>query len=257
MPGLHEYLSYEDAQRAFAPARLWELFDGDRARLNIAHECIDRHAADPARVAIWVAFADGHDEQLTFRAISELSARFAHWLTARGIGKGERVAIMLEPSLIFYAALFGAMRAGAIAVPLFTLFGPDGVRLRIEDCAPRLLLTNAEKAREMGDAPGVPLVIADDVLMRALAAYPEIFEPRTAADDLAIYQYTSGTSGSAAHPPRDHYAHGCGTVRHRDPAWRSVFLPIIACLGARLVARHPGAACARRTDRHVLWEIRR
>ncbi len=194
MPRLDEYLSYEDAQREFAPARLWELFDGDRSRLNIAHECIDRHAADAARVAIWVAFADGHDEQLTFRAISELSAQFAHWLVARGIGKGERVAIMLQPSLAFYAALFGAMRAGAIAVPLFTLFGPDGVRLRIDDCAPRLLLTNAEKARELGHAPGVPMVVADDALMRELAGYTEVHEPRTAADDMAIYQYTSGTT---------------------------------------------------------------
>ena len=48
---------------------------------------------------------------------------------------------MLEPSLAFYAALFGAMKLGAIAVPLFTLFGPDGVRLRVDDCTPRLLLT--------------------------------------------------------------------------------------------------------------------
>ena len=77
--------------------------------------------------------------------------------------------------------------------------------------------------------------------------------------DLPVHvrHHARAARGSAAHPPRDRYAHGCGTVRHRDPAWRSVFLPIIACLGARLVARHPGAACARRTDRHVLWEIRR
>ena len=224
MPRLNECLSYEDVQREFAPARLWELFDGNRSRLNIAHECIDRHAGDAARVAIWVAFADGHDEHLTFRAISELSAQFAHWLAARGIGKGERVAIMLEPSLTFYAALFGAMRAGVIAVPLFTLFGPDGLRLRIDDCAPRLLLTNAEKAREVGHAPGVPMVIADDALMHQLAAFPEEFEPRTAADDLAIYQYhvrhdARAARGRAAHAPRDRHADGCGTVWHRNPAW--------------------------------------
>ena len=47
---------------------------------------------------------------------------------------GDRVAIMLEPSLAFYVSLFGVMKLGAIAVPLFTLFGPDGVRLRIDDC---------------------------------------------------------------------------------------------------------------------------
>jgi acetyl-CoA synthetase len=194
MARLTEYTSYQDAQREFAPARLWELFDGDRVRLNIAHECIDRHVADSPHLAIWVAHADGHDERLTFREISELSARFAHWLAACGIGKGDRVAIMLEPSLAFYAALFGAMKAGAIAVPLFTLFGPDGVRLRIDDCAPRLLLTNAEKARELDAALDIPLAVAGDMLTRELGRYSEKFEPCTSADDMAIYQYTSGTT---------------------------------------------------------------
>ena len=45
---------------------------------------------------------------------------------------GDRVAIMLEPSLALDAALFGTIKLGAIAVPLFTLFGLDGVRSRIE-----------------------------------------------------------------------------------------------------------------------------
>ena len=53
---------------------------------------------------------------------------------------------MLEPSLPFYAALFGTMKRGAVAVPLFTLFGADGVRLRTKDCTPSLLLTTPEKA---------------------------------------------------------------------------------------------------------------
>ena len=194
MPKLTDYTRYHDAQREFASARLWELFDGDRARLNIAHECIDRHAADPARIAIWIAFADGHEQLLTFRRIADSSAQFAHWLTARGIGKGDRVAIMLEPSLAFYTALFGAMKTGAIAVPLFTLFGPDGVRLRVDDCAPSLLLTNAEKSLELGDVPGVPLVVADEAFMQELAVYPQHVDPQTTADDMAIYQYTSGTT---------------------------------------------------------------
>ena len=143
---LTDYTSYADAQRHFAPARLWELFDGNRSRLNIAHECIDRHATDPRRIAIRIAYADGRDEAITFRTISEASSQCAHWLADIGIVPGDRVAIMLEPSLAFYAALFGVMKLGAIAVPLFTLFGPDGVRLLIDDCTPRLLLTAPDKA---------------------------------------------------------------------------------------------------------------
>ena len=122
MSRLTDYTSYADAHRHYSAAALWELFDGDRTSLNIAHECVDRHAATD-RVAVRVAHADGRDEAITFRELSEWSARFAHWLAARGVAPGDRVAIMLEPSLAFYAALFGAIKRGAIAVPLFTLFG--------------------------------------------------------------------------------------------------------------------------------------
>ena len=75
MASLTEYTSFADAQAQFSAARLWELFDGDRERLNIAHECIDRHAgkADPAVI---VAHADGR----AFRS-KESRDRIAH---ARG-----------------------------------------------------------------------------------------------------------------------------------------------------------------------------
>src|SRR4051812_30045798 len=137
MSSLTAYTSYADAQSHWSSARLWELFDGDRERLNIAHECIDRHV-DGDRAAVIVVKTSGGEEVLSYRQISEDSARFAHWLVSNGVEPGDRVAIKLEPSRAFYAAVFGAMKAGAIAVPLFTLFGPDGVKLRVEDCKPRL-----------------------------------------------------------------------------------------------------------------------
>ena len=121
---LTDLTSYADAQAQFSSAKLWELFDGDRDKLNLAHECIDRHATDPGRTAVRIVRADGNDEVLTFLQIAEASSRFAHWLEHQGIGAGERIAVMLEPSLAFYAAVFGAIKQGAIAVPLFTLFRP-------------------------------------------------------------------------------------------------------------------------------------
>jgi acetyl-CoA synthetase len=145
-------------------------------------------------VAVRVAHADGRDETLTFRELSEWSSRFAHWLAARGIGPGDRVAIMLEPSLPFYAALFGAIRRGAIAVPLFTLFGPEGVRLRVADCTPRLLVTSAEKAEIARAIPGLAVVVADGAVLAALASHPVRYDVRSRADDLAVFQYTSGTT---------------------------------------------------------------
>src|SRR5213593_214884 len=193
MTRLTDYTTYADAHRHFSSAALWSLFDGDRESLNIAHECIDRYAGS-GRVAVRVAHADGHDEILSFHDLAEWSSRFAHWLTSRGVGRGDRVAIILKPSLAFYAALFGAIKRGAIAVPLFTLFGPDGFRLRVDDCTPKLFLTNAEKADTARAHDGLDVVVADDQLMTALAAQPTGYETRSASDDLAVFQYTSGTT---------------------------------------------------------------
>lgn len=193
MQKLTDYTAYADAQERFSTAALWELFGGNRTRLNIGHECVDRHVA-AGRVALRVAHADGPDEPISFTELAAWSSRVAHWLAAEGIAPGDRVAIMLEPSLPFYAALFGAMKRGAVAVPLFTLFGADGVRLRTQDCTPSLLLTTPEKAALLNGLEGPRIVAADDAFMAALTAFPHRYETTTASTDMAIFQYTSGTT---------------------------------------------------------------
>ena len=191
---LTDLSTWADAQAHFSSDGLWDLLDGTPERLNLAHECVDRHASDPGRVALRIALADGGDETILFRELADASSRFANLLVARGIEKGDRVAIMLEPSPEFYVCLFGAMKAGAIAVPLFTLFGPDGLRLRIDDCTPRLLVTNRAKRDTAQGIDGLDVIVADDGLMEMLAGYPADFTPTTRASDMAMYQYTSGTT---------------------------------------------------------------
>ena len=194
MPRLTDYTRFADAQAHAHSAALWELFDGDRERFNIAHECIVRHADGSARAAVRIAHADGRDEILSFDELAAGAARFAHWLDAQGIKPGDRVAFMLEPSLPFYVCLFGAMLMGAISVPLFTLFGPDALRLRIDDCKPSLLITNAEKAEMARNIDGLRVMIADEALLGEIAAQPSYYAPKTTGDDLAVFQYTSGTT---------------------------------------------------------------
>src|SRR3546814_17645175 len=80
---------------------------------------------------------------------------------------------MLEPSLPFYLSLFGAMMMGAISVPMFTLFGLDGLRLRLDDCKPKLLITNAEKAEIARPIDGVRVIVADDAQLAAMARSKE------------------------------------------------------------------------------------
>jgi len=194
MTKLTEYTRYADAQR-FADSRaLWELFSGGREYFNIAHECIARHADGSHRTAVRIAHADGSDEILNFDDIAAGSARFAHWLVENGIEPGDRVAFMLDPSLPFYLSLFGAMLMGAISVPLFTLFGLDGLRLRVDDCKPKLLITNPEKAGLARQIEGLRVVVADAGLLEEMARLPATYTPATRGDDMAVFQYTSGTT---------------------------------------------------------------
>ncbi|MFM0504838.1 acyl-CoA synthetase [Paraburkholderia caffeinilytica] len=193
MTRLTAYTSYADAQRHFSAQNLWDLVDGEPPLLNIAHECIDRYATED-RSAVIIAHAEGHDEVLSFRELSETSSQVAHYLHAEGVRAGDRIGIMLEPSLAFYASLFGVLKLGAIAVPLFTLFGPDGLRLRVQDCKPRILITNEEKAATAAAIEGMKTIVANHDWLQGLAAYPTHYESATHSDDLAIFQYTSGTT---------------------------------------------------------------
>src|SRR5580700_2749623 len=169
MAKLTEYTRYADAQAHADSKGLWDLFRGNRDQFNIADECIGRHADGSGRAAVRIAHADGSDTALSFDQIAAGSARFAHWLEENGIKPGDRIAFMLEPSLPFYVCLFGAMLMGAISVPLFTLFGLDGLRLRVDDCSPKLLLTNDEKAGIARQIDGVRVVIADGALLEEIA----------------------------------------------------------------------------------------
>ena len=194
MAKLTEYTSYADALAHANSTALWKLFDGDRQYLNITHECMNRHADGSGRTAVRIAHADGTDEILSFDEIAARSAQFAHWLVENGIKPGDRIAFMLEPSLPFYTSLFGAIMMGAVSIPLFTLFGIDGLRLRVDDCEPALLVTNADKTEIAHQIDGLRVVVADENLLEDISNFPTTFATSTRADDLAVFQYTSGTT---------------------------------------------------------------
>jgi acetyl-CoA synthetase len=191
MTSILDVRRYPEVRERFRWDALWELFDGDRQRLNLAHECVDRHV--DKGTALRIQFADGRREEHTFAALAEWSARFANVLEETGIERGDRVAIMLEPSLAFYGAVFGTVKRGAVAVPLFTLFGPDGLALRVDDSRPRVLLVERDAERWRAQFPGITVWTADALVERVRSASPR-YAPATAPDDVALFQYTSGTT---------------------------------------------------------------
>ena len=190
---LTDYTTVADANAHFSSGGLWDLMDGDAERLNIAHEAVDRHVGNN-RIAIRVAHADGSDEEITFDRLSSLSSQIANWLIAEGVEKGDRVGIMLDPSLAFYGCLFGAIKAGAVAVPLFTLFGIDGIKARIEDCGAKILIVSEEKMETAQQIDNLKVYVGNEAFIRTVEAYPDTIELESNSRDLAIFQYTSGTS---------------------------------------------------------------
>ena len=192
MKSVLELKTYAEVLAGFSWERLWALFDGNEARMNLAHECIDRHRGKGT--AISVKFGDGRSEHYSFDRLSELTGRFANWLARRGVQKGDRVAVIVDPSLGFYVGLFGAMKRGAVAVPMFTLFGPEGLALRVNDCKPKLILVQVDPAPLRAQFPDAQVVRVDDEFWSSLCGESASFEINTSSSDLALFQYTSGTT---------------------------------------------------------------
>jgi len=92
-----DYRTYEELKANFKLSERWELFDGNRDNLNIANECIERHPKE--KTAIRMKFDDGRRETYTFEELSHLSSQFAHTLERLCINKGDRIALLLNPSL--------------------------------------------------------------------------------------------------------------------------------------------------------------
>jgi amino acid adenylation domain-containing protein len=158
------------------------------ARLRRLHELVDAQADRwPDRVAVT-------DERgsSTYRELEAQANRLAHHLIAAGLGREDRVALLLDRSSDAVAAILATLKSGAAYVPLD--IGDPASRLErvVGDADPALLLTTRELADRV---PGVPVLLLDEEA-EAIAARP-VDRPavRGSADDLAYVIYTSGSTG--------------------------------------------------------------
>jgi len=141
------------------------------------------------------------DRSLDYRALHERTGRCAALLAARGVGRGDRVAILLGNRTAYLELVFAAARIGAIAVPINArLTAPEISRL-LADCTPRLLFHEprlAEVAAASLAALAEPpeLIDGDAAYEAALATHDprEAIEP-VSPEDPMILMYTSGTTG--------------------------------------------------------------
>jgi acetyl-CoA synthetase len=179
---------------------------------------------------IWESAA-GAVERYTFEDFRRQSNRFANALTSIGVAKGDRVFFLMDRIPELYFALFGALKRGAIVAPLFSAFGPEPVKERIERAEGQIVVTTPgllpkiEQIR--GSLPSIRQVIVvghragatappgtlDYAALMAQASEDFTIEP-TGTEDWSIMHFTSGTTGlpkGAAHvhgAVLGHYATG-------------------------------------------------
>jgi acetyl-CoA synthetase len=178
-------------------------------RFNIAVACCDAWAvAEPERPAI-LARTSGGVDVLTYGALRERSNRLANALRRRGVGRGDRVALLLPQGHAAAITHIAIYKLGAIALPLAALFGVDAIEHRLKDAGAKLVVTDAGGLAKLAAIrAGLPALEGAlstdgpdgwaDGFAEALAAEGAEFAPAdTAPDDPAMMIYTSGTTGPA------------------------------------------------------------
>src|SRR5918992_1958104 len=148
----YELGSYEQMRAAHR----WDVPE----RYNIARDVCDKH--DPGRLAMVWEDWQGSERRVTFGELQELSRRFANVLRANGVERGDRVAMLLPPTPETAAAFFGTYKSGAILLSMSVLYGDEGIRHRIRDSEPKVLVTNEANA---GRAEAEQVLILDDDLI--------------------------------------------------------------------------------------------
>ena len=73
------------------------------------------------------------DKAMTYRQLNEESKAFAGWLQAKGLKKGDRVALMMPNLLQYPVALFGTLRAGCVVVNCNPLYTPRELEHQLKD----------------------------------------------------------------------------------------------------------------------------
>ena len=207
---------YDEARRRFSWSDARRMLDGlpEGRGLNIAHEAVDRHAAGPlaGKLALRWLGRGGEVRDYSYDDLRRQTSRFAQALTRLGVKPGDVVASLAGRVPELYIAALGTLKCGAVFSPLFSAFGPEPIRTRLEMARARVLVTTAPLYRRRvadlraalphlehvlvvpGDSPEVPSGTRN--LHTLLDEAEDHFViPPTPAESMALLHFTSGTTG--------------------------------------------------------------
>lgn len=184
---------------------------------NFGTDVVDRWAREHDGPALIWCNEAGEERVYSYAEMARLSDRFAAVLQREGVGKGDRIVVMLPRLPEWMIALVAAFKIGAVPVPCIEMLTARDVDYRVRNSEARAVLCRAEQTGKFDSvATEVPVRISVGRaagwldMADAMASASERYEPvRVAAEDPAIMYYTSGSTGhpkGVVHASRAVYA---------------------------------------------------
>lgn len=176
---------------------------------NIGYDACGKWAQnDTDRLAL--VFVDDYGKTInyTFGQIYSQACKFGNLLRSYDVQAGDRVAILLPQAPETAFAHIGAYSIGAIALPLFTLFGTQAIKYRLSDSGAKVVITNAEGAAKIAEIrselPDLKFIFTIDGTQTDTLDFQselnkhndDLATVDTLSTDPAVIIYTSGTTGN-------------------------------------------------------------
>ncbi|MCS7113849.1 MAG: acyl-CoA synthetase [Nitrososphaerota archaeon] len=201
----------------FPEAKLWP------AKLNVAEFLVDRNVEKGLGGKTAVLH---EDRRITYGELQKLVNSFGHALKSLGVGIGDRVMLRLPNIPEFLISHLAVQKIGAVSVPVHPLLRAKEISYIAADCEAKVLITTAQMVEEVEKAREELKTVNQIVVASGEAGFPHLnFEDlmekfkdsakleavRVDPDEIALLQYTSGTTGppkGCIHTHRDYLAVG-------------------------------------------------
>ncbi|MFD6355586.1 AMP-binding protein [Nocardia tengchongensis] len=138
---------YDAAVRDFE----WPRLTGE---FNWASDWFDAIARGNDRPALWIVEEDGSEQRVSFDEMADRSDRVATWLSGLGVGKGDRVMLMLGNQVELWEAMLAVAKLGAVIMPTTGALGPADLSDRIERAGARFVIANHGDTGKFDEVPG-------------------------------------------------------------------------------------------------------
>jgi acetyl-CoA synthetase len=178
-------------------------------RFNWAPDWFDSFARGNARTGLWIVEEDGSQAQHTFDDLARRSDQVAVWLRDHGVGRGDRVVLMLGNRVELWECMLAVMKLGAVILPTTTALPPSDLRDRIARGGVLHVVADGAVAAKFDEVPGTysrfRVGPGPDGGTAGLESWADLHEayglgdvrvehPGTAPDDPLLLYFTSGTT---------------------------------------------------------------